>query len=120
MAISTKLFWGRLGLATLAVGGVLSVALLKTGLTIQKLLTENKQLKEAIANLTAEEQIGFAKVTGQERINGNLYTTLKFVETAPDDPLKELPEAWRPAPGPDPALGSGSSNDEPMHRSTSR
>ncbi len=90
MAISTKLFWGSLGLATLAVGGVLSVALLKTGLTIQKLLTENKQLKEAIANLTAEEQIGFAKVTGQERINGNLYTTLKFVETAPDDPLNTV------------------------------
>ena len=37
----------------------------------------------------------------------------------PVDPA-ELPEAWRPAPGPDPALGSGSSNDEPMHRSTSR
>ena len=34
--------------------------------------------------------------------------------------IQELPEAWRPAPGPDPALGSGSSNDEPMHRSTSR
>ena len=33
---------------------------------------------------------------------------------------QRLPEAWRPAPGPDPALGSGSSNDEPMHRSTSR
>ena len=31
----------------------------------------------------------------------------------PVDPA-ELPEAWRPAPGPDPALGSGSSNDEPM------
>ena len=37
----------------------------------------------------------------------------------PVDPA-ELPEAWRPAPGPDPALGSGSSHDEPMHRSTSR
>ena len=36
----------------------------------------------------------------------------------PVDPA-ELPEAWRPAPGPS-ALGSGSSNDEPMHRSTSR
>ena len=29
-------------------------------------------------------------------------------------PPAELPEAWRPAPPPDPALGSGSSNDEPM------
>ena len=32
----------------------------------------------------------------------------------PVDPA-ELPEAWRPAPGPDPALGSGS--DEPMQSS---
>jgi putative transposase len=37
----------------------------------------------------------------------------------PIDPA-ELPEAWRPAPDPDPALGSRSSDDEPMHRSTPR
>ena len=29
----------------------------------------------------------------------------------------ELPKAWRPAPGPDPALRSRSSDDKPMHGS---
>ena len=37
---------------------------------------------------------------------------------APDP--AELPEAWRPAPGPDLALGSRSSDDEPMHGSAPR
>ena len=37
----------------------------------------------------------------------------------PADPT-ELPEAWRPAPPPDPALGSRSSDDEPMHGSATR
>ena len=32
----------------------------------------------------------------------------------------ELPEAWRPAPGPDPALGSRSSDDESMYGSATR
>lgn len=94
MAISIKLCWWSLALAILAVGGVLSFTFLKTGLTIQKLLTENKHLKEAIANLTMEEQIGYAKVIGQERVNGNLYTTLKFVETARDDPLETVFEEF--------------------------
>ena len=37
---------------------------------------------------------------------------------APDP--AELPEAWRPAPGPDLALRSRSSDDEPMHGSAPR
>ncbi|MBC9867904.1 MAG: hypothetical protein F7O42_08535 [Opitutae bacterium] len=90
MALSIKLFWGSLGLAILALGGLLGVAFLKTGLTIQKLLTENRQLKEAIALLTTEEQIGYAKVTHQEMRNGTLYTTLKFVETARNNPLETV------------------------------
>ena len=94
MAISTKLFWGSLALAILAVGGVLSIDFLRAGLTIQKLLTENEHLKEAIANLTTEEQIGYAKVIGQETINEDLYTTLKFVETARDDPLETVFEGF--------------------------
>ncbi len=32
-------------------------------MTIHQLLTENKQLKQAITNLTAEEQSGYAKVS---------------------------------------------------------
>jgi len=60
--------------------------------TIQQLLTENKQLKAAITNLTDEEQIGYAKVIGQEFREGELFTTIKFVETARNDKLKKILE----------------------------
>jgi cell division protein FtsB len=60
--------------------------------TIHKLLAENKQLKQAITNLTQEDQIGFAKVTAQETKDGKLFTTIKFVETARDDKLKKILE----------------------------
>jgi hypothetical protein len=55
-------------------------------------LAENKQLKEAIGRLTAEEQIGYAKVLSQETKEGKLFTTIKFVETARDDKLKKIIE----------------------------
>ncbi|MGA2094050.1 MAG: hypothetical protein ABSH16_11705 [Sedimentisphaerales bacterium] len=61
-------------------------------ITIQQLLNENKQLKGAITNLTAEEQIGYAKVLKQETKEGILWTTLRFVETARDDKLKKIVE----------------------------
>jgi hypothetical protein len=61
-------------------------------ITIQQLLNENKQLKAAITNLTAEEQIGYAKVLKQETKEGKLWTTLRFVETARDDKLKKIVE----------------------------
>jgi len=60
--------------------------------TIHKLLAENKELKQAITNLTAEEQIGYAKVVSQESRNGKLYMTLRFVETARDDKLRKILE----------------------------
>ena len=56
-------------------------------MTIHQLLTENKQLKQAITNLTDEDQIGYAKVIAQETRDGKLFTTIKFVETARDDKL---------------------------------
>ena len=61
-------------------------------LTIHELLAENKHLKEAITNLTHEEQIGYAKVVDQETTDGRLFTTIKFVETARDDKLKKILE----------------------------
>jgi hypothetical protein len=61
-------------------------------LTIHQLLNENKQLKEAITNLTAEEQIGYAKVIKQETQNNKLITTLKFVETSRNDKTKKILE----------------------------
>jgi len=59
-------------------------------LTVHKLLTENKQLKQAITNLTLEEQIGYAKVISQEYRDGKLFTTVRFVETARDDKLQKV------------------------------
>ena len=60
--------------------------------TIEQLLTENKQLKEAITNLNEETQIGYAKVLSQEEKEGRLFTRLLFVETDRQDPLKRVLE----------------------------
>lgn len=53
--------------------------------TVHDLLANNQKLKAAIASLTHEDQIGFAKVIRQEKRDGTLYTTLRFVETDRDD-----------------------------------
>jgi translation initiation factor 1 (eIF-1/SUI1) len=60
--------------------------------TIHELLTENKRLKQAITNLTQEEQIGYAKVIAQRREDGRLFTTIKFVETARSNKLNKILE----------------------------
>ena len=59
-------------------------------MTIHQLLTENKQLKQAITNLTEENQIGYAKVIEQQEKDVVLVTTIKFVETARDDKLTRI------------------------------
>jgi len=61
-------------------------------MTIHELLAENKHLKKAITNLTHEEQIGYAKVISQQVKDGQLFTTIKFVETARDDKLNNILE----------------------------
>ncbi|MHC4677163.1 MAG: hypothetical protein ACYTEK_00545 [Planctomycetota bacterium] len=60
--------------------------------TIQELLAENKELKQAITNLSREDRIGYAKVIAQETKDGQLFTTIRFVETARDDKLKKILE----------------------------
>ncbi len=60
--------------------------------TIHELLAENKNLKQAITNLTGEEQIGYAKVIAQEFRGGELFTTVRFVETARGDKLTNILE----------------------------
>jgi hypothetical protein len=60
--------------------------------SIHDLFENNKKLKVAIANLTREDQIGYAKVIGQQTIDGKLYTTLKFVETARGNQLEKVLE----------------------------
>ncbi|MHC4425180.1 MAG: hypothetical protein ACYSYV_03685 [Planctomycetota bacterium] len=64
----------------------------KAAVTIHELLAENKDLKQAITNLTGEDQIGYAKVIAQETRDGELFTTVRFVETARDDKLKTILE----------------------------
>jgi len=76
----------------LAVLAYLGRGLYHGAVTIHQLLAENKHLKQAITNLTQEEQIGYAKVVAQETIDGRLLTTIKFVETARDDKLKKILE----------------------------
>jgi hypothetical protein len=84
------------GLLLLVVGliaaGYFGRGYLLKEMTIHQLLNENKQLKEAITNLTAEEQIGYAKVIKQETKDGKVWTTLRFVETARSDKTKKILE----------------------------
>jgi len=83
---------------TIVILGLLALIFLGWGLsrgakTIDQLLTKNKALKQAISNLTVEEQIGYAKVVKQEiDENGKLFTTILFVETARNDKLKKVLE----------------------------
>ena len=60
--------------------------------TIHELLAENKELKQAITNLSSEDQIGYAKVVAQQMRDGELFTTIRFVETARNDKLKKILE----------------------------
>ncbi len=60
--------------------------------TVHDLLGDNQKLKAAISTLTHEDQIGFAKVLRQELRDGQLYTTIKFVETARGDMLSTVLE----------------------------
>jgi hypothetical protein len=89
----------RAGFTAYILGGICLIVLAYLGrgfyyraITIHELLTDNKQLKQAITNLTYEDQIGYAKVIAQEPNDGKIFTTLKFVETARDDKLKTVLE----------------------------
>lgn len=79
-------------IAVLVVAGILGLAFLKTATTIQDLLTESKQLRKAIANLTEESQMGSAKVISQTERDGKRYTRILFVVTDRDDPSRRLLE----------------------------
>jgi len=87
---------GALGLLVLlgltAVLGIGAAGLFFAGKGIHDLLGENRQLKQAISNLTQESQIGYAKVLAQERREGRLFTRLLFVETDRADPSRRVLE----------------------------
>ncbi len=60
--------------------------------TIAELIKENKYLKQAITNLTQEDQMGYAKVIKTDVNNGRLFTTVLFVETARNNKDKKILE----------------------------
>jgi hypothetical protein len=85
--------WPLILIGAVIVGlGYLARGPYKAVVTIHELLAENKQLKQAITNLSSEDQIGYAKVIAQETKEGELLTTIRFVETARDDKLNKILE----------------------------
>lgn len=78
------------GALFVAAAALIGPGLYRRAMTIHDLLTENKQLKQAITNLTDEDQIGYAKVISQRDEEGRLRTTIRFVETARDDKTKKI------------------------------
>ncbi len=86
------MFIRLIAVASLALGTVFALFLLQGTQTLRELLTENKTLRASLANLSHEEQIGYARVVAQEYRDGRLFTTLRFVQTARDNPLQVLME----------------------------
>ncbi|MBN1359984.1 MAG: hypothetical protein JW993_05300 [Sedimentisphaerales bacterium] len=80
---------GVLAVLVLVAAGYFGRGFFGTAVTIHELLGENKQLKQAITNLTSEEQIGYAKVISQRTDeDGSLRTTIRFVESSREDKTK--------------------------------
>jgi hypothetical protein len=71
-------------------GGIYTWRALSGNQTIERLLTENTELKQAITHLSEETQIGYAKLLSQETRGGQLFTRLLFVETRPNEPLQPV------------------------------
>jgi hypothetical protein len=91
-SLSGRLLW-KLSVLILAFGfGVGVFFALRAGRTIFDLFNQNRALREAIANLTEQRQIGYAKVLSQETRNGVLTTRLLFVVTDPQDQRGRLLE----------------------------
>jgi len=88
-----RAFLGLMALVALATAGVVGGAFFLTSTTIHDILKENRELKKAIGNLTAERTIGYATVESQSRgEEGQLKTTLRLVQTAEDSPRDVVAE----------------------------
>lgn len=87
-----KLIAGLIILGAGAIAGIMGLLHFQHDPTLHELLTENRQMRSALANLRHEEQVGYAKVLNQERRGGRLFTQLLLVQTDPADPAKRLAE----------------------------
>jgi len=89
-----------LAAAAIVTAGVLGLAFYFSSTSIHELLTENRELNQAIGNLTAEESIGYAVVEDQSRDEvGRLRTTIRFVQTAAGNPDELVAEQRFELPG---------------------
>lgn len=75
---------------TVILGGLFYWQLSQEKRTIQQVLQENESLKQAITNLNTVQQIGYAKVLGQETREGQLWSRILFVQTEAGDPTKPI------------------------------
>ena len=92
MQVAKKIINIIITLPIIAAAGFMAVGVFQGGMTLHKLLSENEELKQAITNITDEGKIGYAKIVKQEMVEGKLFTTILFVETARDDELDRIVE----------------------------
>lgn len=82
-----------LTLTALAAASLVGISYYFSTSSIHTLLTENHKLNEALHNLTAEEQIGYATLQSQTRQpDGTLISTIRFVQTAAGNPKQIVSE----------------------------
>lgn len=90
-----------IGLALATSAFFLSMSLYRVSTAVQEVLWENQQLKEAISNISESGRIGYAKVLSQsvDAYGKVQETTLKFIETAAEDELRQVLEKEFTIPG---------------------
>lgn len=82
-----------LALTAVVTAGIVGVSFYLSNSSIHQLLTDNKALKQAISHLTNESQIGYATLQSQTRDeNGRLQSSIRFVQTAPENPKEIVSE----------------------------
>lgn len=95
-----KVLGTLIALTALVTAGILGSVFYFSSSTVHELFTENRALGEAIRNLTAEEQIGYAKVQSQgPGPQGGTQTVVRFVQTAAGNPKEIVSEQLFTVPG---------------------
>ncbi|MDG1668871.1 MAG: hypothetical protein P8I96_08080 [Opitutae bacterium] len=76
-----------IGFVAVVIVSILGLTFYHSTASIHQLLTENHKLNKAVRNLTHETQIGYARIQSQSYNRlGELENTVRFVQTAIDDP----------------------------------
>ncbi len=90
---SGKVIGYIIALTALVTAAILGISVYFSSSSIHELLTENRQLSQAITNLTAEEQIGYATLQSQSKdALGQTLSEVRFVQTAAGNPKQIVSE----------------------------